>query len=112
MMVPVSFRMGGQRIRVQYTDRMDEAEDMGECVPSQRLIKISTVANKSADDVVATLMHECFHMALALSGHAEVLRKGHEEGLVLGLETMLAPLFQIRPGIATFRDIEFPWESE
>jgi hypothetical protein len=112
MRVPVSIPMGGKRVRISYKASLPGGE-YGLCVPATFRVTVSKAACESPEDVFSTVFHELKHIALYMTGQSENLKLGQEEGIVTGMEQMLAPLFMFNPAAdIKWREIQFPWEEE
>ncbi len=62
----------------------------GDCDVYNREIRI--LKTLAPDILKATLLHECFHAILGISGQAEMLTEGQEEAIVIALEHGLGPI--------------------
>lgn len=87
-----SISIGGVEFTIEYVKGLkDHEEDLqGDTNVDLRRIRIST--DYSPDRQAQTLLHECMHAALYISGQSENLSEAHEEGLVLALDHLIWPL--------------------
>lgn len=81
--------IGGKKVRVVVKDvlRADDGEEAFGLF-SDGLIELSR--ETPADEQVATLLHECIHAALAISGVGEILDGKVEEAVCRAVE-LIAP---------------------
>lgn len=80
---PKHVHIGGRKIIVKVTEDID---DHGQYCHDLKRIEI----NSSKNEQVATLLHECVHAALTISGLAEVLGANTEEAVCRAIE-LIAP---------------------
>jgi hypothetical protein len=82
--IPPKFvNIGGRKITIKVNDEIDEH---GLYIHDLRRIEI----NPKKDEQVATLLHECVHAALTISGLSEVLGANTEEAVCRAIE-LIAP---------------------
>lgn len=115
MKVPVSVKMGGLKVKIDYVDDLpddDGSQLSGDANSLSRRIRINKSQHDAGEKLLATLLHELMHVALGLCGHSELLGDKKEEAIVGGLETMLAPLLVLNSSTAIkYKEIDFPWED-
>lgn len=86
---PKSLVIGGKRVKVVMKDELRSDEGHGAFgLFSDGLIEISKETPQ--DEMVATLLHECIHAALAISGVGEILDNKVEEAICRAVE-LIAP---------------------
>ena len=87
----------GVPFEVIFQDKIDDDGDTvsGLCYGSGHRIYISTEENKTPEEINSTLLHECIHAILYVSGQSQLLKEDHEEGIVIALESALAPLISL-----------------
>ncbi len=74
---------------IKYVNKIKGTEDeivYGMYHQRDRVIEIATEPQHSQETLLATLLHECLHGILYMSGHSEELEDGKEESIVLALE--------------------------
>ena len=91
---------------VKYVDKIKGVD--GEIVygmyhQRDRVIEIATNPQHSQETLLATLLHECIHGILYLSGHSEELDGGKEEALVIALEHGLVGVIPQLTGVTNDR---------
>jgi Zn-dependent peptidase ImmA (M78 family) len=88
-----SLLLAGVEWTVLYMSPLKDESDnnlQGDTSPDTRIIRINSTY--SEDRQAQTLLHECMHAVLYMTGQAEHLSPAQEEGIVLGLEHTLWPI--------------------
>lgn len=57
---PKEIHFRGETYKIQFVSKLKDKRDMGECDPSDRVIRI--VKNLSREETLRTLIHECLHI--------------------------------------------------
>ena len=87
MALPKSINLMGHKIKVILND---DPDNHGTCDVNLRIIWIR--GSDSASTQQETLIHECAHMILGLSGVSQLLSEELEEAIVVAIETGFSPL--------------------
>lgn len=118
MKVPTKVPIAGKEVTIQYVDALFDDDQttpiFAETVEGDHLIKVSTSRPVREEQVWATLIHELVHIALEVSGVAQVLGAEKEEAVAHALDNLLAPVLQFRPRLAgaSFKEITFDFEED
>lgn len=88
---PTMVTIMGQEYQIKYVRKVDSEDSMGSCDVHERIIRVKWPAPGGL--ISGTLLHECLHAILYISGQAADLSAEREEGLVLALENGLGKLF-------------------
>lgn len=89
MSMPKSIMLMGHRIKIELND---DPDNHGTCDVPMRTIYIRRTDPISLQR--ETLLHECVHMILGLSGISQLLSDELEEAIVIAVETGLSPLIK------------------
>jgi len=99
---PSKVRLAGVEFTIEYKSKVvsDSGEDLsGQCSGAERLIEVSTSENKTKDARDRTLLHECLHGILHVTGLSSMINdEDKEEAIVVALENALWLLMKFRPG--------------
>lgn len=111
MKVPVQVMVGGKKVKVEYLEELDPAENRGEMVCYDQVIRVSQALNRTERQIFSTLFHELIHFAFEVTGHSAEWDNAKEEPIVYALEGMLADLLVFSPDAKVkYRDV--PWPDE
>lgn len=92
MRLPKQLMILGRKIKVEVCD-MPEGE-WGEYCSDAQVIHVSNQCPEAT--VEATLLHECIHAVLDVSGEEEIMTDGQQEKMARLFEHALAPLIKFK----------------
>lgn len=80
--IPTSYHVGGQKMNVEYVDRIDNTESLGDCCVAASRIRIANNFNgmqQSESSKTNTFFHELVHSILGTMGAEDL---NHDEKFV------------------------------
>lgn len=93
--VPIGVRIAGTWLNIKYRATVHapdapSVEVSGYTEPmTDHIIMISKAEHHSVDGLMSTLLHECLHAAIRITGHLATVGEKNEERLVIALENAL-----------------------
>lgn len=102
--LPTKILICGVPFKIVYKDRIkSDSEELvyGQTFGHERRIEVARSAHDTEEQVRSTLLHECLHAILHVTGQSEGLSDNQEESLVVALENALGPVIT-QLGVANY----------